>query len=143
MNNSGLSDRPVQPGIDLLEVYCSADSQLTNQSTDMVSWPRRLGLKEGSLCYYEGRCKLYDVLYRCRPRHVWLSPKCKAWCKWNQFNASKSPEMARKVLEAQSDDLVHLQRCEFSLSSRTASRIGNAESRSSATDCTKHSSCKM
>ena len=112
LNKHGFSDKTVQPGIDLLEVYCSADSQLTNQSIRHGLKARRFGLHEGNLSYYEGRCKLYDVLYRCRPRHVWLSPKCQAWCKWNQFNASKSPEMARKVLEAQSEDLVHLQICE-------------------------------
>ena len=50
--------------------------------------------------------------FRADPRHVWLSHKCKAWCRWNQFNASKSPEMAPKVVEAQSNDQVHLLICE-------------------------------
>ena len=39
------------------------------------------------------------------------SPKCKAWCRWNQF-ASRSHEMAQKVMEAQSEDQIHLLVCE-------------------------------
>ena len=54
---------------------------------------------------------MYDVLIRLRPRHVWMSPRCKAWCKWSQFNAGRSLKAAEKVLRAREDDLVHLMLC--------------------------------
>ena len=112
IDKSGKLVGPQQPGIDLLEVYCSSESQLTGQSIQQGMKAKRFGLQQGNLCYYEGRCKLYEELFRSRPRNVWLSPKCKAWCRWNQFNACKSPEMAQKVIEAQSQDLIHLLICE-------------------------------
>lgn len=112
IDESGKLLGPQQPGIDVLEVYCSSESQLTGQSIQQGMKAKRFGLQQGNLCYYEGRCKLYEELFRSRPRNVWLSPKCKAWCRWNQFNACKSPEMAQKVIEAQSQDLVHLLICE-------------------------------
>ena len=61
--------------------------------------------------HFEGRCRLYDVLIRYRPKHVWMSPRCKAWCKWNQFNAGRSLKAAEKVLRARKDDIVHLMLC--------------------------------
>eukprot|EP00435_Cladocopium_sp_Y103_P052434 s764_g16.t1 len=72
----------------------------------------RFGLNEGDLSNYEGRTKLYQVLFKFRPRNVWMSPRCRAWCRWNQFNACRSVEMAQKVLSAQQDDRPHLLLCE-------------------------------
>eukprot|EP00435_Cladocopium_sp_Y103_P033655 s328_g8.t1 len=72
----------------------------------------RFGLKEGNLCYVDGRHKLYEMIFRYRPRNLWFSPKCKAWCKWNQFNRMRSPELARKIMEAREDDQIHLLLCE-------------------------------
>ena len=100
------------PGIDLLEVYCSSESQLTHQSLKQNLRAMRFGLREGDLRYFEGRCKLYDILIKYRPRSIWLSPKCKAWCKWNQFNAARSPISAEKVQRAREEDSVHLLLCD-------------------------------
>ena len=47
------------PKIDLLEVYCSSDNQLTNQGNNMQFRSMRFGLREGDLSTYEGRCRLY------------------------------------------------------------------------------------
>ena len=41
-----------------------------------------------------------------------MSPKCKAWCKWNQFNMTKSAATAKKVMQAREDDEVHLLLCD-------------------------------
>ena len=112
LDGSGNFIDPPNPGVDLLEVYCPAESQLTGQSIRQGLKAIRFGLKEGNLGYYEGRCNLYEIMYRCRPRNVWLSPKCKAWRRWNQLNACKSQELAKRVVEAQSDDQVHLMLCE-------------------------------
>jgi hypothetical protein len=58
---------PESPGIDLLEVYCSADSQLTGQSIRQGLKAIHFGLNQGDLSYYEGRSRLYDILFPCRP----------------------------------------------------------------------------
>ena len=103
---------PKYPGIDSLEIYCSSDSQLTKQFIRQGLRAMRFGLKEGDLSCLEGRARLYHVLFRYRHRNVWMSPKCKAWCRWNQFNANRSPEMANRVMRARQEDESHLLLCE-------------------------------
>ena len=112
LNYHGELIKDFNPVIDVLEVYCSADSQLTHQCRLQGLKSVRFGLKEGDLGTCEGRQKLYHVLFYHRPRHVWMSPRCRAWCKWSQFNASKSAESARRVMLARSDGEVHLLLCE-------------------------------
>ena len=100
------------PLIDCLEIYCSDESQLTHQYRQQGLRAMRFTLKDGDLGTSEGRQKLYHVIFRYRPRHIWVSPRCKAWCRWNQFNALKSPAAAQRVLQAREHDEVHLQLCE-------------------------------
>lgn len=38
--------------------------------------------------------------------------KCKAWCRWNQFNANRSAAMASQVMRARREDEPHLLLCE-------------------------------
>ena len=45
--------------LDVLEVYCSADSRLTSQCQQQGLRALRFGLKQGDLNTYEGRCQLY------------------------------------------------------------------------------------
>ena len=106
------SHNPVnsRSSLDFLEVYCSADSRLTSQCQQQGLRALRFGLKQGDLNTYEGRCQLYKVL-RSSPKHIWTSPKCKAWCKWSQFNANRSLEAAQRVCQAQEDEEVHLLLC--------------------------------
>eukprot|EP00434_Breviolum_minutum_P032343 symbB.v1.2.028601.t2/scaffold3045.1/size120917/6 len=93
------------------QVYCSAESQLTKQCIKGGSYAIRFGLSQGDLSHFENRCKLYDLIVKHRPRNIWMSPKCKAWNKWSQFNASRSTETALKIMQAREDDLVHLLLC--------------------------------
>jgi len=78
------------PKCDLLEIYCSSDSQLTKQCLRQGGRAIRFGLKQGDLQYRDNRHKLYDMIYHYRPRDIWMSPACKAWNKWSVFNASRS-----------------------------------------------------
>ena len=109
---------------DLVEVYCSHNSQLTRQCIRNHGKAYRFGLSQGDLTHYENRCKLYDLIFHTLPENIWMSPSCKAWNKWSQFNAARSSEMARKVMQARIDDEVHLFLCaalfEFQRSRRTA-----------------------
>ncbi len=96
---------------DFMEIYCSSDSQLTKEITRLGKRAIRFGLKQGDLSNRDGRQKLYEYLMRYQPRDVWMSPSCKAWCRWNQFNASKSPEAARKVMNARDHETIHMLLC--------------------------------
>ena len=103
---------PQSGQIDVLEIYCSGESELTKQGRRQGLRVLRFGLNQGDLSTYEGRCRLYDILFQCKPRHIWMSPKCTAWSKWNIFNAGKSTEMAQKVMRARGADEIHLLLCE-------------------------------
>ena len=97
---------------DVMEVYCSESSELTSQAQAQGLMAERFCRKDGDLSTIPGRQALYNRLLKCLPRNLWLSPKCTAWCKWNVFNMSKSPEMAQKVFEARAADQVHLLLCD-------------------------------
>lgn len=97
--------------IDLLEIYCSSDSQLTKQAQEAGLRAQRFGLAQGDLQYADGRRKLYDFLMTYRPRDMWLSPSCKAWCKWAQYNLMQSPETAEKIIQARERDQIHMLLC--------------------------------
>ena len=97
---------------DLLEVYCSQNSALTDCASQKGLWAERHGLSDGDLSTWEGRRRLYDRLLVLRPRDIWLAPRCKAWCKWNEFNRHKSPELARRIMQDREADQVHLLLCD-------------------------------
>jgi len=97
---------------DLLEVYCSEDSALTKTAMQLGLKAARHGLRDGDLALTEGRYRLYDRLMVLLPRHIWMSPKCRAWCRWNVFNMDRNPETAKRVMKARIDDQVHLLLCD-------------------------------
>ena len=96
----------------LMEIYCSSDSQLVYQAQKQGFVADRQGLKQGDLRNFDSRVRLYDRLLTLCPRHVWMSPRCKAWCKWSIFNMSKNPHTAQKVIDARIEDQVHLLLCD-------------------------------
>jgi hypothetical protein len=97
---------------DVMEIYCSSDSELTKQAQQLGLHAERFCLQDGDLATMEGRQRLYERLLRSLPRNIWLSPKCRAWCRWNIFNMSKSPETAQRIFQAREDDRVHLLLCD-------------------------------
>ena len=101
-----------KPKWHLLEVYCSQDSQPTNQAIKMGFKAKRFSMKDGDLSTQSGRFKLYDCLDQLLPENVWCSPKCRAWCRWSTFNMHKSIQNAQKVIQAREDDRVHLLLCD-------------------------------
>ena len=96
----------------LLEVYCSSESSLTEQCNREGMVATRFGLRQGDLSTVEGRQQLFRVLVTSLPEHIWMSPKCKAWCKWNIFNMNRSRLTAQKVIQAREEERVHLLLCD-------------------------------
>ena len=97
---------------DLIEIYCSADSELTKNAQKAGSRATRHGLSQGDLTTFEGRSRLYERLAIELPMRAWLSPKCRAWCRWNVFNMNRNPQTAQRIMKARREDLVHLLLCE-------------------------------
>ena len=97
---------------DLLEVYCSSDSQLTAQCVQAGMSAKRFCLRDGDLATFHGRCQLYDMLWMLRTRHVWCSPRCGPWSNWNRLNSQKSLALADKIHQDRISENVHLLLCD-------------------------------
>ena len=74
------------------EVMCSNKSPLTQQVQMADGQAFRFGLEQGDLAEPASREKLFKLVCRHRPRHLWYSPTCGPWSSWSQLNASKSLE---------------------------------------------------
>jgi transposase InsO family protein len=83
----------IQPStrqIDLLEVFCSDCSAITDQVQKLGGTSIRFGRTQGDLETAEGRRALFVQLLKHRPKNVWMSPTCGPWSKWSQFNSLRS-----------------------------------------------------
>ena len=63
--------------LDILEVFCFPDSQITNIATKMGLTAQRFTLQDGDLQTPEGQAALWKIIEERRPRHIWASPDCK------------------------------------------------------------------
>ena len=98
--------------MDLLEVYCSAKSELTTQAIGQGLTAVRFGFSQGDLSTFQGRTRLYDVLWTLKPTHIWISPKCGPWGGFSRLNASKSRELEARITAERKAENVHLLLCD-------------------------------
>ena len=80
------------PSTDIMEVFCSSDSQITHQCQQMGFRANRFDRSKGDLQTANGRRELFHDLIHKRPRHVWFAPTCGPWSNWSHLNGSKSIE---------------------------------------------------
>ena len=78
--------------IDILEVFCSSDSQITHQCQQLGFRARRFDFSKGDLQTPSGRRELFHELIHHRPRHVWIAPSCGPWSSWSHLNGNRSLE---------------------------------------------------
>ena len=98
--------------LDILEVYCSADSEITHQGKLLGLSTIRFGLQQGDLSTFGGRCRLYDLLWTYRPKHIWLAPRCGPWSLWNRLNMNKSLKLQTQISSDRKSESVHLWLCD-------------------------------
>ena len=67
------NSQPSRP-LDILEVYCEEDSQITQQVRRHGGRAIRFTRSDGDLNTEEGIQKLWLWIYMYEPRHVWLAP---------------------------------------------------------------------
>ena len=91
--------------LDLMEVMCDAQSELTQQVNAAGGWAIRFGLLQGDLNTRVGREKLFTQLVKHRPKHLWYSPICAPWCSWSNYNIQKSIAMYEQILHKRLDHL--------------------------------------
>ena len=103
--------RPVNEQLDVLEVYAAKDSRLTQAIQSWGGRARRFTKSDGDLRTIEGQRALWDVLQETQPRHIWLSPSCRAWCSWSNLHGARGASQALEVHRRRQEDAVHLQLC--------------------------------
>ena len=79
-----------RPKIQVLEVFCHENSQLTHQCERLNIRARRFGYQQGDLSTSSGRKALFDILVNERPEHIWYSPTCGPWSGFSNLNGSRS-----------------------------------------------------
>ena len=99
------SERMTAPSIDLLEVMCSAQSELVRQAQHTGHRAQRFGLAEGDLSTKAGRQKLFQILVRHRPKNLWYSPVCGPWGSWSHLNMGKSLQGYQDVMDKRTSNL--------------------------------------
>lgn len=92
------------PQITLMEVFCSSNSELTQQVRNLGKGAQRMSLDQADLSTQEGRQKLFEQVLMYRPKNIWFSPTCGPWSAWSNFNSNRSLE---------SFDLIQQQRQEL------------------------------
>ena len=97
--------------IDLLEVYASENSRLTQAVQDLGGKSLRFTKADGDLSTKEGQIKLLRWVYEYSPRHLWLAPECLPWCAWNRFNQGRSLQQWMRVHDLQNEPRIHLKFC--------------------------------
>ena len=75
-----------EPVIQVLEVFCGPQSELTKQTSQLGYRACRFGLQEGDLSTTVGRKLLFQKVITSRPQHLWYSPTCGPWCSWSHLN---------------------------------------------------------
>lgn len=72
------------------EIFCSSQSPIVQQLTNLGAKCFRFGYQEGDLSTKEGRAKLFRMIALYRPKNLWYSPVCGPWSSWSNLNASLS-----------------------------------------------------
>ena len=94
--------------IDLLEVFCNEDSQLTLQCQKLGGKAQRFCRSKGDLDTWEGRQKLFQEVCCSQPRNIWFAPSCHPWCAWSQLTGSRSEAAWQELVSLRTHHLVQI-----------------------------------
>ena len=100
-------DRPV----DLLEIFCFPQSQMTTQMNKMGGKGLRFTLEDGDLSTVEGVNKLWTWIYMYEPLHIWTAPDCKGWGGFSRLNMTRSRESESRILFMREFERRYLKLC--------------------------------
>eukprot|EP00435_Cladocopium_sp_Y103_P020778 s1772_g5.t1 len=98
--------------LDLLEIYCEQDSQITEHAQRLGLKARRFTFQDGDLSTSAGREALWRVILEEKPREIWVAPDCKYWGNFSRRNMGRSHSTASKILEGRKQQRVHLGLCQ-------------------------------
>lgn len=91
--------------IDLLEVMCGNQSELTKQMMNQGGCAIRHDPQKGDLRTKEGRSVLFHAMKQHQPHHLWYSPTCGPWSQWSHLNLGKSIATCQYIMEQRQENL--------------------------------------
>ena len=97
---------------DLLEVYAEPNSPLTEQIQSSGKIGIRFTREDGDLSTPEGRSKLWKLIDRWQPKHIWVAPECGPWGNWSRFNQQRSTQTFDLIQRQRNEQLEHLKLCD-------------------------------
>ena len=97
-----------EPMVQVMEVLCGPQSELTKQVNNMGYRAVRFGYQEGDVATKEGRELLFAKIHACNPKHLWYSPTCGPWCAWSHLNESKSEASFQRIQGLRDENLYQL-----------------------------------
>ena len=95
----------------LLEVYAGRHSPLTDAVKQLGLPSMRFPREDGDLSTIAGRAKLWSLIERTQPEHIWVAPECGPWSGWNHLNQQKSMSLFDTIHHKQQEQIPHLQLC--------------------------------
>ena len=98
--------------LDILEVYCYPDSQLSRIASQMGLKVLRFSNQDGDLRTPEGQAALWNIIETRQPKHIWASPDCKYWGNFSRRNMGRSVKLCKQILEGRKSERVNLSLCE-------------------------------
>ena len=101
----------VNKRVDLLEIYCEKDSQLTKVCNMKGGRALRFTKEDGDLTTEEGQKKLWTWIELYEPRHVWVAPECRLWGNWARFNMGRSMKTHDQLQKERQSETPHLELC--------------------------------
>ena len=105
------SGKWVSKRVDLLEIYCDEESELTKVCNMKGGRALRFTKEDGDLTTSSGQQKLWTWIELYEPRHVWVAPECRLWGNWARFNMGRSMEAFDKLTSERQSDIPHLELC--------------------------------
>ena len=97
--------------IDLLEVYAQPTSRLAEEVTRQGGRAERFTREHGDLSTFQGQVQLLEMIFRLRPKQIWVAPECHPWCAWNRFNASRSTIQYDRIQQSRELSKIHMNLC--------------------------------
>lgn len=95
----------------LLEIYAGDHSPLTEAINHSDFKAIRFTRSDGDLSTITGRQKLWNLIEKHQPDHIWVAPECGPWGGWNRLNMFKSPSLFDSIQQKQFEQLPHVRLC--------------------------------
>ena len=95
----------------LLEVYANDHSPLTEAVQKLGFQAFRFTKNDGNLATFIDRQRLWDVIEKYQPEHIWMAPECGPWGGWNHLNKFKSIQLYDAIKAKQDSQLPHAKLC--------------------------------